>query len=114
MWVHPNIMDSSTCAFLHPGSFLDSSSAMLTVAACTALGEIGRNGTLLIPAEGEGFTKLSTVENLLARIPSGKESTKVNPATSQIEVAAVMFCSVMTSCYTTFLLYVLMKYQAIS
>lgn len=63
--------------FAPPGSFLDSSSALLAVAACTALGEIGRNGTLLIPAEGEGFTKLSVVENLLARIPSGKESTKV-------------------------------------
>lgn len=62
---------------VHPGSFMDSSSALLAVAACTALGEIGRNGTLLIPAEGEGFTKLSAVENLLARIPSGKESTKV-------------------------------------
>ncbi|MEQ2167608.1 hypothetical protein GOODEAATRI_005776, partial [Goodea atripinnis] len=60
------------------GSFLDSSSAMLTVAACTALGEIGRNGSLLIPAEGEGFTKLSIVENLLARITSGKESIKVD------------------------------------
>ncbi|CAG5938707.1 unnamed protein product, partial [Menidia menidia] len=59
------------------GSFLDSSSALLAVAACTALGEIGRNGPLLIPAEGEGFTKLSIVENLLARIPSGKESTKM-------------------------------------
>lgn len=47
------------------------------MAACTALGEVGRNGPLLIPAEGEGFTKLSAVENLLARIPSGKESTKV-------------------------------------
>lgn len=63
--------------YAHSGSFLDSSSALLAVAACTALGEIGRNGTLLIPAEGEGFTKLSIVENLLARIPSGKESTKV-------------------------------------
>lgn len=62
---------------VHPGSFLDSSSALLAVAACTALGEIARNGPLLIPAEGEGFTKLSVVENLLARIPSGKESTKV-------------------------------------
>ncbi|XP_072239435.1 proteasome adapter and scaffold protein ECM29 [Leuresthes tenuis] len=59
------------------GSFLDSSSTLLTVAACTALGEIGRNGTLLISAEGEGFTKLSIVENLLARIPSGKETTKM-------------------------------------
>lgn len=65
------------------GSFLDSSSAMLTVAACTALGEIGRNGPLLIPAEGEGFTKLSTVENLLARIPSGKESTKMKERSIQ-------------------------------
>lgn len=63
------------CAYL--GSFLDSSSALLTLAACTALGEIARNGPLLIPAEGEGFTKLSMVKNLLARIPSGKESTKV-------------------------------------
>ncbi|XP_047434577.1 proteasome adapter and scaffold protein ECM29 [Mugil cephalus] len=59
------------------GSFLDSSSPLLAVAACTALGEIGRNGALLVPAEGEGFTKLSTVENLLARIPSGKESAKM-------------------------------------
>lgn len=65
------------CVCVHSGFFLDSSSALLAVAACTALGEIGRNGTLLIPAEGEGFSKLSTVENLLARIPSGKESTKV-------------------------------------
>uniref|UniRef100_A0A1A8DM70 F-box protein 10 n=1 Tax=Nothobranchius kadleci TaxID=1051664 RepID=A0A1A8DM70_NOTKA len=59
------------------GSFLDSSTALLATAACTALGEIGRNGTLLIPAEGDGFTKLSIVENLLARITSGKESTKM-------------------------------------
>lgn len=62
---------------VHPGSFLDSSSALLAVAACTALGEIGRNGALPIPADGAGFTKLSAMENLLARIPSGKESTKV-------------------------------------
>ncbi|KAM9313856.1 proteasome adapter and scaffold protein ECM29 [Pholidichthys leucotaenia] len=59
------------------GSFLDSSSPLLAIAACTALGEIGRNGPLLIPGEGEGFTKLSIVENLLARIPSGKESSKM-------------------------------------
>uniref|UniRef100_A0A3B5M217 Uncharacterized protein n=1 Tax=Xiphophorus couchianus TaxID=32473 RepID=A0A3B5M217_9TELE len=63
--------------YSHPGSFLDSGSAMLAVAACTALGEIGRNGTLLIPAEGDGFTKLSVTENLLARITSGKESVKM-------------------------------------
>ncbi|KAM7008757.1 proteasome adapter and scaffold protein ECM29 [Tautogolabrus adspersus] len=65
------------------GSFLDSSSALLAVAACTALGEIGRNGSLLIPAEGEGFTKLSIVDNLLARIPSGKESTKMKERSIQ-------------------------------
>ncbi|XP_072318992.1 proteasome adapter and scaffold protein ECM29 [Eucyclogobius newberryi] len=59
------------------GSFLDNTSPLLTVAACTALGEVGRNGALLIPAEGEGFTKLSAVENLLSRIPSGKESSKM-------------------------------------
>lgn len=63
------------CAYA--GSFLESSTALLALAACTALGEIARNGPLLIPAEGEGFTKLSVVKNLLARIPSGKESTKV-------------------------------------
>lgn len=61
----------------HAGSFLDSSSALLAVAACTALGEVGRNGPLLIPDDGPGFTKLSATDNLLARIPSGKESTKV-------------------------------------
>lgn len=65
------------------GSFLDNSSALLTVAACTALGEIGRNGALLIPPEGEGFTKLSAVENLLARIPSGKESSKMKERSIQ-------------------------------
>lgn len=59
------------------GSFLDSGSPVLSVAAVTALGEVARNGLLLIPVEGEGFTKLSLVENLLARLPSGKESTKV-------------------------------------
>ncbi|KAG9346893.1 hypothetical protein JZ751_005820 [Albula glossodonta] len=58
-------------------SFLDSSSPLLALAACTALGEIGRNGALLVPSEGEGFTKLHVVENLLARIPSGKESSKM-------------------------------------
>lgn len=65
------------------GTFLDSSSALLAVAACTALGEIARNGSLLIPAEGKGFTKLSVVENLLARIPSGKESTKMKERSIQ-------------------------------
>ncbi|XP_036407220.1 proteasome adapter and scaffold protein ECM29 [Megalops cyprinoides] len=59
------------------GSFLDSSSPLLALAACTALGEIARNGALLVPSEGEGFTKLHVVENLLARIPSGKESSKM-------------------------------------
>lgn len=59
------------------GSFLDSTTPMLTIAAATALGEIGRNGHLLIPSEGDGFSKLSLVENLLARITSGKESGKV-------------------------------------
>lgn len=46
------------------------------VAACTALGEIGRNGPLPIPSEGPGFTKMQLVENLLARIPSSKETNK--------------------------------------
>lgn len=59
------------------GSFLDSSSPLLAVAAVTALGEVGRNGALLVPPEGEGFTKFSLVENLLARLPSGKETTKM-------------------------------------
>ncbi|KAG1956648.1 proteasome adapter and scaffold protein ECM29 [Pimephales promelas] len=59
------------------GSFLDSESPLLTVAAVTALGEIGRNGVLLMPADGNGFTKLSLVDNLLARIPSGKETGKM-------------------------------------
>lgn len=62
---------------LYSGTFLNSSSALLAVAACTALGEIARNGSLLIPAEGKGFTKLSLVENLLARIPSSGETAKV-------------------------------------
>ncbi|KAL7988627.1 hypothetical protein Chor_007546 [Crotalus horridus] len=40
------------------GSFLDSTSPLLAIAACTALGEIGRNAPLPIPNEGSGFTKL--------------------------------------------------------
>ncbi|XP_029470526.1 proteasome adapter and scaffold protein ECM29 isoform X2 [Rhinatrema bivittatum] len=59
------------------GSFLDGSSALLAIAACTALGEIGRNGPLPIPSDGTGFTKLHLVEHLLARIPSGKETNKM-------------------------------------
>ncbi|XP_058024517.1 proteasome adapter and scaffold protein ECM29 isoform X1 [Ahaetulla prasina] len=59
------------------GSFLDSTSPLLAIAACTALGEIGRNAPLPIPNEGSGFTKLHLVESLLARIPSGKETNKM-------------------------------------
>nr|XP_054507569.1 proteasome adapter and scaffold protein ECM29 isoform X5 [Agelaius phoeniceus] len=59
------------------GSFLDSTSPFLVVGACMALGEIGRNGPLPIPNEGTGFTKLQLVENLLARIPSSKETNKM-------------------------------------
>ncbi|KAI7810407.1 proteasome adapter and scaffold protein ECM29 [Triplophysa rosa] len=59
------------------GSFLNSESPLLTVAAVTALGEIGRNSVLLIPADGDGFSKLGLVDNLLARIPSGKETGKM-------------------------------------
>ncbi|XP_059781269.1 proteasome adapter and scaffold protein ECM29 isoform X1 [Balaenoptera ricei] len=59
------------------GSFLDSTSPLLAIAACTALGEIGRNGPLPIPSEGSGFTKLHLVESLLNRIPSSKETNKM-------------------------------------
>ncbi|GAB1288538.1 Proteasome adapter and scaffold protein ECM29 [Apodemus speciosus] len=59
------------------GSFLDSTSPLLAIAACTALGEIGRNGPLPIPSEGSGFTKLRLVESLLNRIPSSKETNKM-------------------------------------
>uniref|UniRef100_A0A8K9WRT8 Ecm29 proteasome adaptor and scaffold n=1 Tax=Oncorhynchus mykiss TaxID=8022 RepID=A0A8K9WRT8_ONCMY len=68
------------------GSFLDSGSPLLAVAACTALGEIGRNGPLLIPSEGEGFTKLAVVEKMLARIPSGKETLKAKQVELQFTV----------------------------
>lgn len=69
---------------LSAGSFLDSESPLLTVAAVTALGEIGRNGMLLIPVDGNGFTKLSLVDNLLAKIPSGKETGKVKQNTQRV------------------------------
>ncbi|XP_061488079.1 proteasome adapter and scaffold protein ECM29 isoform X5 [Rhineura floridana] len=65
------------------GSFLDSTSPLLAVAACTALGEIGRNAPLPIPNEGTGFTKLHLVESLLARIPSGKETNKMKERATQ-------------------------------
>uniref|UniRef100_A0A8C5KUG8 Ecm29 proteasome adaptor and scaffold n=1 Tax=Jaculus jaculus TaxID=51337 RepID=A0A8C5KUG8_JACJA len=59
------------------GSFLDSTSPILAIAACTALGEIGRNGPLPIRSDGSGFTKLHLVESLLSRIPSSKETNKM-------------------------------------
>ncbi|XP_056374752.1 proteasome adapter and scaffold protein ECM29 [Hyla sarda] len=58
------------------GTLLDNNSSPLSIAAITALGEIGRNGALTIPDDGSGFTKKQLVENLLARIPSGKETNK--------------------------------------
>ncbi|KAM4053541.1 proteasome adapter and scaffold protein ECM29 isoform 2-T2 [Anomaloglossus baeobatrachus] len=57
------------------GTLLDNGSP-LSIAAITALGEIGRNGALPIPDEGSGLTKNQLVEGLLARIPSGKETNK--------------------------------------
>lgn len=80
------------------------------MAACTALGEIARNGALLIPAEGEGFTKLSTVENLLARITSGKESTKVSWESTKGSGCCdiLMFISCVYCVYAVFFLRVLM------
>jgi len=67
----------SVSAHVLPGSFLDSTSPLLAIAACTALGEIGRNGPLPIPSEGSGFTKSHLVESLLNRIPSSKETNKM-------------------------------------
>ncbi|NXD27831.1 ECM29 protein, partial [Spelaeornis formosus] len=58
--------------------------------ACMALGEIGRNGPLPIPNEGTGFTKLQLVENLLARIPSSKETNKAR----FLLYGGVIFCFV--------------------
>ncbi|XP_063770752.1 proteasome adapter and scaffold protein ECM29 isoform X2 [Pseudophryne corroboree] len=58
------------------GTFLNNTSPMLSIAAITALGEIGRNGSLPIPDEGTGFTKRQLIDILLARIPSGKETNK--------------------------------------
>ena len=60
----------------------DERSPLLSSGACTAIGEIGRNGALPLP-DGEGdagdgeITKLSVVNNLLAIVRSGKENTKV-------------------------------------
>ena len=60
----------------------DEKSPLLSSGACTAIGEIGRNGALPLP-EGEGdagdgeITKLSVVNNLLAIVRSGKENAKV-------------------------------------
>ncbi|XP_070598537.1 proteasome adapter and scaffold protein ECM29 isoform X1 [Erythrolamprus reginae] len=71
---HDQLIKSTTETI---GSFLDSTSPLLAIAACTALGEIGRNAPLPIPNEGSGFTKLHLVESLLARIPSGKETNKM-------------------------------------
>uniref|UniRef100_A0A4W3HWV2 Ecm29 proteasome adaptor and scaffold n=1 Tax=Callorhinchus milii TaxID=7868 RepID=A0A4W3HWV2_CALMI len=58
-------------------SFLGDASPSLAMAACTAIGEIGRNGALPMPSEGPGFTKLYVVETLLTKIPSSKESNKM-------------------------------------
>lgn len=78
-WTPRTIVYSSQfCLNVLPGSFLDSTSPLLAIAACTALGEIGRNGPLPIPSEGSGFTKLHLVESLLNRIPSSKETNKAS------------------------------------
>ncbi|XP_078427300.1 proteasome adapter and scaffold protein ECM29 [Cetorhinus maximus] len=58
-------------------SFLDDASPSLAMAACVAVGEIGRNGALPIVNEGPGFSKLHLVESFLAKIRSGKESNKM-------------------------------------
>uniref|UniRef100_A0A8U7P1K2 Ecm29 proteasome adaptor and scaffold n=1 Tax=Corvus moneduloides TaxID=1196302 RepID=A0A8U7P1K2_CORMO len=80
------------------GSFLDSTSPFLVVGACTALGEIGRNGPLPIPNEGTGFTKLQLVENLLSRIPSSKETNKAKQIELQFTVGeAITSAAVGTS-----------------
>ena len=60
----------------------DEKSPLLSSGACTAIGEIGRNGALPLPdGEGDGgdgeITKLSVVNNLLAIVRSGKENSKV-------------------------------------
>ncbi|XP_072904697.1 proteasome adapter and scaffold protein ECM29 [Hemitrygon akajei] len=58
-------------------SFLDDASPSLALAACVAVGEIGRNGALPIANEGPGYTKLRIVETLLAKLPLSKESNKM-------------------------------------
>ena len=47
--------------------------------ACTALGEIGRCGSLPLPNEhpDETITKLSIVNDLIAKVQSTKENGKV-------------------------------------
>lgn len=78
-WIpRAKVYSSQFCLNVLSGSFLDSTSPLLAIAACTALGEIGRNGPLPIPSEGSGFTKLHLVESLLNRIPSSKETNKAS------------------------------------
>ncbi|KAL3868785.1 hypothetical protein ACJMK2_041546 [Sinanodonta woodiana] len=52
---------------------------LLTLGACSAMGEIGRNAALPLPTGEENeeeITKLSVVNNLLAMVKSGKETPK--------------------------------------
>ncbi|CAJ0940188.1 unnamed protein product [Ranitomeya imitator] len=72
----PSMMAAYIYEVVTSGRTLLENGSPLSIAAITALGEIGRNGALPIPDEGSGLTKKQLVESLLARIPSGKETNK--------------------------------------
>ncbi|XP_019632493.1 PREDICTED: proteasome-associated protein ECM29 homolog [Branchiostoma belcheri] len=81
-----NISDMEVAAVKAIVDMLDNPSSLLASAACTALGEIARNGPLPLPTGGVGkgkgknpnpCTKLAIVDKLVARVKSSKDSNKL-------------------------------------
>eukprot|EP00058_Branchiostoma_floridae_P021365 XP_002606855.1 hypothetical protein BRAFLDRAFT_91624 [Branchiostoma floridae] len=81
-----NISDMEVAAVKAIVEMLDNPSSLLASAACTALGEIARNGPLPLPTGGVGkgkgknpnpCTKLAIVDKLVARVKSSKDSNKL-------------------------------------
>jgi len=72
--------DTLNAATIKVAGYLDDAQPVLSTAACTALGEIGRSGVLPLPNESsspKAISKLSIVENLIKKTNSVKEHPKV-------------------------------------
>ena len=73
------------CCFL--GGLLENKQDQLVMCACTALGEIGRNGSLPLTQSTKGKMKISkesVVESLIKKVQAEKNNSKVRLCSDQI------------------------------